>query len=43
VRATLICSTLADRCRMIEEKIGNDEKGADMKLWNKTPQLGEVS
>jgi hypothetical protein len=27
---------------MIEEKIGNDEKGADMKLWNKNAQLGEV-
>ncbi|GFZ43528.1 FACT complex subunit SPT16 [Saitozyma sp. JCM 24511] len=27
---------------MIEEKIGNDEKGADMKLWSKNPQLGEV-
>jgi len=29
--------------RLIEEKIGNDEKGADMKLWNKNPSLGEVS
>lgn len=29
--------------RMVEEKIGNDEKGPDTKLWNKNPQLGEVS
>lgn len=28
---------------MIEEKIGNDEKAADMKLWNRNAQLGEVS
>jgi hypothetical protein len=28
---------------LIEEKIGNDEKGADMKLWNRNAQLGEVS
>ncbi|OCF42303.1 FACT complex subunit SPT16 [Kwoniella heveanensis CBS 569] len=27
---------------LVEEKIGNDEKGADMKLWNKNPSLGEV-
>ncbi|KAL1410609.1 FACT complex subunit spt16 [Vanrija albida] len=28
--------------QLVEEKIGNDVKGADMKLWNKNPQLGEV-
>jgi len=28
---------------MIEEKIGNDEKGADMKLWSKNKALGDVS
>lgn len=28
--------------QLIEEKIGNDEKGADMKLWNKNPQLKDV-
>ncbi|KAK8865948.1 FACT complex subunit SPT16 [Kwoniella newhampshirensis] len=28
--------------QMIDEKIGNDEKGADMKLWNKVPSLGDV-
>ncbi|WVQ82770.1 FACT complex subunit SPT16 [Cryptococcus sp. DSM 104549] len=27
---------------LIEEKIGNDEKGADMKLWNKNPSLGDI-
>ena len=29
--------------RMVEEKIGNDEKGADMNLWKKNPSLGDVS
>lgn len=28
---------------LVEEKIGNDDKAADMKLWNRNPQLGEVS
>lgn len=28
--------------QLVEEKIGNDEKGADMKLWNKNPQLANV-
>lgn len=28
--------------QLVEEKIGNDEKGADMKLWNKNPQLSDV-
>jgi nucleosome binding factor SPN SPT16 subunit len=28
--------------QLIEEKIGNDEKAADMKLWNKNPQLKAV-
>ncbi|WRT64164.1 FACT complex subunit SPT16 [Kwoniella shivajii] len=27
---------------LVEEKIGNDEKGADMKLWSKNPSLGDV-
>lgn len=28
--------------QLVEEKIGNDDKGADMKLWNKNPQLSNV-
>lgn len=28
--------------QLVEEKIGNDDKGADMKLWNKNPQLANV-
>lgn len=28
--------------QLVEEKIGNDEKGADMKLWNKNPDLRNV-
>ena len=35
--------THEDFATLIEEKIGNDEKAADMKLWNRNPQLGEVS
>ncbi|KAK6905729.1 FACT complex subunit SPT16 [Kwoniella mangroviensis CBS 8507] len=27
---------------LVEEKIGNDEKGPDMKLWNKNSSLGDV-
>ena len=38
------CGTgLISPIRMVEEKIGNDEKGADMKLWSKNASLGEVS
>jgi hypothetical protein len=29
--------------QLIEEKIGNEEKDPDMKLWKKNAQLGEVS
>lgn len=41
-RATM--SRLGDQSdfRLIEEKIGNDEKGPDNKLWSKNPQLGDV-
>ncbi|OWZ71873.1 FACT complex subunit SPT16 [Cryptococcus neoformans] len=28
--------------QLVEEKIGNEEKGPDMKLWNKNPSLGEI-
>lgn len=28
---------------LVDEKIGNEEKTPDMKLWNKNPKLGEVS
>ncbi|BEJ13264.1 hypothetical protein CspHIS471_0304380 [Cutaneotrichosporon sp. HIS471] len=28
--------------QLVEEKIGNDDKGADMKLWNKNPKLANV-
>lgn len=34
--------THANFSQLVEEKIGNDEKGADMKLWNKNPQLSDV-
>jgi nucleosome binding factor SPN SPT16 subunit len=27
---------------MVEEKIGNDNKGPDMKIWNKNPQLSGI-
>ncbi|WWC58713.1 FACT complex subunit SPT16 [Kwoniella dejecticola CBS 10117] len=27
---------------LVEEKIGNDDKAVDMKLWNKNPSLGDV-
>jgi nucleosome binding factor SPN SPT16 subunit len=28
---------------LVDEKVGNEEKEPDMKLWKKNPQLGEVS
>lgn len=28
---------------MIEEKLGNEEKEPDQKLWSKNPELGKVS
>jgi nucleosome binding factor SPN SPT16 subunit len=28
---------------LVDEKVGNEEKDPDMKLWKKNPQLGEVS
>jgi nucleosome binding factor SPN SPT16 subunit len=28
--------------QLVEEKIGNDDKPADMKLWNKNPKLANV-
>jgi nucleosome binding factor SPN SPT16 subunit len=33
---------MSERLSMIEEKIGNDSKGPDMKIWKKNPQLGDV-
>ena len=28
---------------LVDEKIGNEDKDPDLKLWKKNPQLGEVS
>ena len=36
-------SVPAHTVSMIEEKLGNEEKEPDQKLWSKNPELGKVS